>query len=671
MLLVIVGVVLGVVLLLLAKPIFLWLSGLPVSLPFAGGFDKEPAVFRRPVYILLGALVLTLVVGGGAVGLARFGSEGRTAETSVAESPSSSEEPPQRPAERQDSAEPQGSAVLDLPSLTVERARYETDRGAERPPNRMPSFIAATSEPLSTGRESASAEGLPTEGISPEGEGRITEELSGPIEPMDVSSLTVARAEYEIDRGIQPPPRNNMPAYIAREPVVPPPNNMPSYIARERRTPPRNNMPSYRAVERPEPPRNNMPAYIATEPVEPPPNNMPSYIPSVALTEGESGAALAERISGLTVARSHYSTDRAVRSYGGLPTRVAAAPEHEAPVSRDVPSVSGSARPEAEQQTGASAGAIADRLPQGAMSATLPGSLFTEHRHTSVEVVGPGDELPETQVDILFVHGHPDDESLDFGLLMSKAARSGKRAATVLFTDGESGYDRYPRRPVFGPYIDERLTGADLAEVRLEEAVRALSILGSEHYIRLGRRNHPYSSISEELTLEEVLERWGGLEQNVTRMLEIIRALEPELVVGPPGPTSAPEHFEHEAVGYILQEALRRLDQTEQHSVRGFLVAADPEHRPLYDEVVAIAAESPASGAAVEAAAGQGAEAGAAPNLRELQLAALRQYVSQYDASVAGVQSRSTRRRETYGQLAWRLEQSLAEWLSAPQTATR
>jgi hypothetical protein len=51
-------------------------------------------------------------------------------------------------------------------------------------------------------------------------------------------------------------------------------------------------------------------------------------------------------------------------------------------------------------------------------------------------------------------------------------------------------------------------------------------------------------------------------------------------------------------------------------------------------------------------------------NLRAIQLAALRQHVTQLDASVVGVKSRSTRSRETYAPLLWTLPGTLTDWLS-------
>ncbi|MBA7673796.1 1D-myo-inositol 2-acetamido-2-deoxy-alpha-D-glucopyranoside deacetylase [subsurface metagenome] len=94
-------------------------------------------------------------------------------------------------------------------------------------------------------------------------------------------------------------------------------------------------------------------------------------------------------------------------------------------------------------------------------------------------VIEPGLKPEFFKADIMFVHAHPDDESLDFGALMALASSSGRRTVTVLFTDGEAGLDRYPHRQVGGDYPNHRLKGRPLADVRVEEARKALAVLGS------------------------------------------------------------------------------------------------------------------------------------------------------------------------------------------------
>ena len=134
--------------------------------------------------------------------------------------------------------------------------------------------------------------------------------------------------------------------------------------------------------------------------------------------------------------------------------------------------------------------------PAAAVRASRPPPALKETRMTR-----PGEKPEFFPADILFFHAHPDDESLAFGALMAAASRAGKRLAVVLFTDGEAGKDRYPNRPVGGRYPDHALRAAQLADVRVQEARSALSLLGCEAYVRLGLKNHPYNRSTDELSL--------------------------------------------------------------------------------------------------------------------------------------------------------------------------
>jgi LmbE family N-acetylglucosaminyl deacetylase len=201
----------------------------------------------------------------------------------------------------------------------------------------------------------------------------------------------------------------------------------------------------------------------------------------------------------------------------------------------------------------------------------------------SLDLVKP-DQKPEFyQADLLFIHAHPDDESLDFGGLMAMAAGSGKRIVQVLLTDGESGLDQYPRRIVGGLYPAGDLSGNELARVRVKEAAAALQILGAEAYIRLGLPNHPYSSVTQELSISRVIKSWGGEERVLFRLLELIRGYRPKVIISPDGPSGAKEHFEHEAVGYLTKKALAGLKLAGDKFVMGHLVSVDPLQRVIFD----------------------------------------------------------------------------------------
>jgi len=266
-----------------------------------------------------------------------------------------------------------------------------------------------------------------------------------------------------------------------------------------------------------------------------------------------------------------------------------------------------------------------------------------------VRVIPPGRVIEYFKADILFIHAHPDDESIDFGSLMATASRSDKRIATLLFTDGESGLDLYPQRKVGDIYPARILSGGALSQVRVVEATRALSILGSEMYVRWGLVNRPYNTKTDEVPPDEVIRGWGGEEHLVEKLIEVLEGFRPTIVVSPDRHSKAYEHFEHEAVGQLVQTALERLRRSGKSFVRGHLVSVDPYQVDRYSGVTNVDAQA------------RDGESGLA--YRSIQALALREHVTQRDASVIGVSRLSHLPQEFYKALYWDLELSLDEYL--------
>ena len=246
------------------------------------------------------------------------------------------------------------------------------------------------------------------------------------------------------------------------------------------------------------------------------------------------------------------------------------------------------------------------------------------------EVFKFGEEMPRLDADFLAIHAHPDDESLDFGVLLASLSEAGLRGAVALFTDGSSGLDQHPRRRSDGPYPEHRLTGPGLAAVRVNEARRAIGWLGVERYVRFGYQNHPYNAVLDLLSPATVITRWGGTEPVVTALVELIRATNPRIVISPDGPSGPFEHFEHEAVGLLVREAVERT-RYPAGPVRAHLVSVDPLQTAGYDAFLGIPA---------------------AP-VRERQLAALLEHHTQRDASVIGVETRMGLPSEWYAVSYW------------------
>ncbi len=237
---------------------------------------------------------------------------------------------------------------------------------------------------------------------------------------------------------------------------------------------------------------------------------------------------------------------------------------------------------------------------------------------------------------------------------MTLAARRGLKAVVVLFTDGETGVDQYPDRGEGSGYPAKVLTGADLARVRVDEADKALQVLGARMYVRLGLPNHPYNTSADELRRDRILESWGGEERLVGRVEELIRGFQPEIVVSSDFNEKAYEHFEHKAAGYVVQAALQRLFGAASGPPRprgGYLVSVDPFQGPLYGDVVRLdlMKPDPVSGL----------------SYRELQMAALKEHATQADASLLGVEFLPNFRYEQYHPVYWNLPAALPEMLGA------
>ena len=275
--------------------------------------------------------------------------------------------------------------------------------------------------------------------------------------------------------------------------------------------------------------------------------------------------------------------------------------------------------------------------------------IAPEIGRVKVRVIPPGRRPEYFKADILFIHAHPDDESIDFGSLMAMASRSDKRIVTLLFTDGESGLDLYPERMVGDIYPARDLSGGALSQVRVVEATRALSILGSEMYIRWGLVNRPYNTKRDEVPPDEVIRGWGGENQLVERLIEVLEGFKPTIVVSPDRHCAAYEHFEHEAVGQLVQTALERLRSSGEGFVKGYLVSIDPYQVDRYSGVTN-----------VDARVREG-ESGLA--YRSIQALALKEHVTQRDASVIGVNRLSHLPKEFYKALYWDLDLSLQEYL--------
>jgi LmbE family N-acetylglucosaminyl deacetylase len=262
----------------------------------------------------------------------------------------------------------------------------------------------------------------------------------------------------------------------------------------------------------------------------------------------------------------------------------------------------------------------------------------------------PGDQPDFFKIDALFLHAHPDDESLDFGILLRRLADAGKRVAVVLFTDGGAGLDQYPRRFVGEDYPAYDLRGGALSVIRKEEARSAMSVLGVSHYVRLGLENSPYGGVTDVKTTSSVAAAWGGEAVIVERLVSLIAGYKPEIVVSPDRPSEALEHFEHETVGMLVEATLKKLRSEGGFIPSGRLVSIDPMQKALYPDAVGINAV--------------GIDSTCGLTYRAIQAAALAEHQTQRDASVIGVENLSGFNSEYYRMLSWDLPLSIETYLT-------
>lgn len=233
----------------------------------------------------------------------------------------------------------------------------------------------------------------------------------------------------------------------------------------------------------------------------------------------------------------------------------------------------------------------------------------------------PG-EIPVPQkLDILFIHAHPDDETLDYGLSIARAVEAGMKVGVLTFTDGESGFDFYPDRDTTGIYPDKELKGKELADVRIQEEAASLKVLGASIYIRLGLKNRPYSNEEASKSIPQLIEEWGGETLLIAKLVELFSRLSPDIIVSPDGPSAAREHFEHEAVGYITDLAVSAYREKNPGVLDAYLKLVDPQQRDAYPdkELLAVKAE------------------GASFGIFLIKKAALSRYQTQADACYYGI----------------------------------
>ncbi|MBK8000447.1 MAG: PIG-L family deacetylase [Verrucomicrobia bacterium] len=154
------------------------------------------------------------------------------------------------------------------------------------------------------------------------------------------------------------------------------------------------------------------------------------------------------------------------------------------------------------------------------------------------------------KTDIIGVFAHPDDETGMAATLARYALGQTSIVANVYCTRGEGG----------GNMVGTQ-SGAALGALREAELRDCLTTLGVRYCYFLDQLDWAYTE-----SVAATLEKWGK-EQTLERLVRLVRALRPEIIVTMnPAPTPG-QHGHHQAAGVLATEA--------------FAAAADPKRFPL------------------------------------------------------------------------------------------
>lgn len=168
-------------------------------------------------------------------------------------------------------------------------------------------------------------------------------------------------------------------------------------------------------------------------------------------------------------------------------------------------------------------------------------------------------EAPERR--LLFVHAHPDDESINNGATMAKYAAEGAHVALVTCTLGEEGEVIPAELAYLAPDRDDAL-----GPYRVDELAAAMRELGvTDHRFLGGAGRYRDSGMMGAPQNDRPGCFWQApLDEAAGHLVEVIRAVRPQVLVtyDPDGGYGHPDHIKAHRV------ALRAAE-----------LAADPEHR--------------------------------------------------------------------------------------------
>jgi N-acetyl-1-D-myo-inositol-2-amino-2-deoxy-alpha-D-glucopyranoside deacetylase len=163
---------------------------------------------------------------------------------------------------------------------------------------------------------------------------------------------------------------------------------------------------------------------------------------------------------------------------------------------------------------------------------------------------------------IVFVHAHPDDESITNGTTMAKYAAEGAHVTLVTCTLGEEGEILVPSLEHLGPEGEDRL-----GEHRIGELAEAMKLLGvTDHRFLGGPGRYRDSGMMGLPTNDRPDCFWrADVDEAAGHLVEVLREVRPQVLVtyDENGGYGHPDHI-----------------QTHRVAMRACELAADPSHRP-------------------------------------------------------------------------------------------
>ena len=133
------------------------------------------------------------------------------------------------------------------------------------------------------------------------------------------------------------------------------------------------------------------------------------------------------------------------------------------------------------------------------------------------------DPQVSSELRVLSVHAHPDDEASKGAATMAKYGAEGVRTVLVTCTGGEAG-------DILNPEVDTDDVRADLAAIRLQELDDAVRIIGYDALYLLGYRDSGMPDTEPNAHPENFAN--AELDEAVGRLVEIVRSERPHVLVG-------------------------------------------------------------------------------------------------------------------------------------------